>query len=61
MMTAKRNRNKRYIISYAFYLSIGALAYGIMVWAGLLEYAWQVTVIFLLGYLAGRITKGIER
>ncbi len=61
MMTTQHDRNVRYVISYALYLIIGAVAYGIMWWAGLFAYAWQIAVIFLLGYLAGRITKGIER
>lgn len=55
------DKTKRWLISYTLYLFIGAIAVGIVYWAGLPAYSFPILIIFLLGYLAGRITKGIER
>lgn len=53
-------QHKRAIVGYLVYLAIGSMAYGIMVLWQAQAFALPITLIFLLGYLAGRITKMIE-
>ena len=53
-------QHKRAIVGYLIYLAIAALAYGIMVLWQAQALALPMSLIFLLGYLAGRLTKGVE-
>lgn len=53
-------QHKRAIVGYLVYLAIAAGAYGIMIFWQAQALALPMTLIFLLGYLAGRITKMIE-
>ena len=54
-------QHKRAIVGYLVYLAIAALAYGIMVLWQAQAQVLPMVLIFLLGYLAGRITKMIEQ
>ena len=54
-MTAQQ---KRAIVGYAVYLVFGALAYGIAVYVD--QVTGPVVLIFIIGYMAGRISKTIE-
>ena len=50
---------KRWVIGYTVYLLGGASACAIMIATG--HFAQSVIIVFILGYLVGRLSKMIER
>jgi hypothetical protein len=52
---------KRFLMGFAVYLLFAAAAAGVLIYAGLNEYFYPVLVIFILGYVGGRISKMIEQ
>ena len=52
---------KRWLVSYGIYLLALVIAVIITYTNDLPSYSFPILIIFLIGYLAGRITKGIER
>ncbi len=52
---------KLFLIGFAVYLLFAAAAAGVLIYAGLQGAFYPVLVIFLLGYLGGRISKMIEQ
>jgi len=52
---------KRFLLGFVVYLLFAAVAAGVMIYAGLHDAFYPVLIIFLLGYVGGRISKIIEQ
>ena len=61
MTNVRKRQNIRWLIGFAVYLLIGGVAAAVVTWYGLWIYSTPFLFVFILGYLAGRITKVIER
>lgn len=57
----RNDRRIRWAIGFAFYLICGGIAYWIATAYGMTDPFYPALWLFLLGYLAGRVSKGIER
>lgn len=56
-----RSSTKRWMVGYAVFLLLGAIAYGVLLVARAEAYTVPIVLVFVLGYLAGRISMIIER
>lgn len=51
---------RQWLRGYLVFLVCSTIAVGIVIYAGMEAYSTPVLFIFLLGYMAGRISKQIE-
>lgn len=61
MTNARDDRNVRWLIGWGIYVLLGCIAALIVWWYDLSYATTPILFVFLLGYLAGRISKGVER
>lgn len=61
MRTLRSWFSKRWLIGYVVFLICSSAAVGIVIYAGMESYSTPVLFIFMLGYIAGRISKAIEQ
>lgn len=52
---------KQFLLGFSAYLLFAAAAAGVMIYAELQPFFYPVLVIFILGYVGGRISKIVEQ